>query len=63
MKLINSFLKEKNMSKDFNHDLEAVANMDNWLQILGTKDPKKVASLYAKDSTFLPTVSGDFKRG
>ena len=51
------------MSEDYNHGLEAKINMDNWLQTLGTKDPEQVAVLYIEDATFLPTVSGDFKRG
>lgn len=41
----------------------AKANMSLWLETLGTKDPKKVAAIYTEDATFLPTVSGDFKRG
>ncbi|MFZ2975571.1 MAG: SgcJ/EcaC family oxidoreductase [Candidatus Moraniibacteriota bacterium] len=35
----------------------------NWNESLQTKDPQKVAALYSKDCTFLPTVSPEFKRG
>lgn len=41
----------------------AKANMSRWLNSLEMKDPKRVAMLYADNATFLPTVSGDFKRG
>lgn len=41
----------------------AKINMSQWLSSLETKDPQKVAELYAENATFLPTVSGDFKRG
>ncbi len=39
------------------------ANMALWLKTLETKDSKKVAKLYLENATFLPTVSGEFKRG
>ena len=38
-------------------------NFAKWAETLLTKDPKKVAELYAEDSTFLPTVSSEFKKG
>lgn len=38
-------------------------NFKTWNDALQTKDPKKVAELYSDDSTFLPTMSGDFKFG
>lgn len=41
----------------------AQANMKKWLDVLGTKDPKQVAELYSEGNLFLPTVSGDFKKG
>ncbi len=41
----------------------AKQNMDTWLETLLTKDPKQVAKMYSEDNTFLPTVSGDFKKG
>lgn len=41
----------------------AKKNMLLWLETLETKDAKKVAVLYTEDATFLPTVSGEFKRG
>ncbi|MDD4900900.1 MAG: SgcJ/EcaC family oxidoreductase [Patescibacteria group bacterium] len=34
-----------------------------WNQALETGDQKKVAELYAESATFLPTVSGEFKKG
>ena|SRR3990167_9239447 len=41
----------------------AEANFSRWNEALLTRDPQRVAALYAVDATFLPTVSGDFKRG
>ncbi len=38
-------------------------NFATWNQALLTKDPAKVAELYTADNTFLPTVSGEFKKG
>lgn len=38
-------------------------NFSKWKDALQTKNPKKVAALYAENSTFLPTVSGEFKKG
>jgi uncharacterized protein (TIGR02246 family) len=32
---------------------------DDWNQALATKDPEKVASLYAHDAVLLPTVSNE----
>ncbi len=45
--------------------MEAIAyeNFKRWNDALQTKDPKKVAELYTEDATFLPTLSGEFKRG
>jgi len=34
-----------------------------WAELLKTKDPKKVAGIYSEDSTFLPTLSSEFKKG
>lgn len=34
-----------------------------WNSALQTKNPETVAKLYGTDATFLPTVSGEFKRG
>ena len=34
-----------------------------WENSLATKDQNKVAGLYSDDATFLPTVSGEFKKG
>ncbi|HOZ36821.1 MAG TPA: SgcJ/EcaC family oxidoreductase [bacterium] len=41
----------------------ALANFTKWADSLLTKDPKEVSKLYAPDATFLPTVSGEFKKG
>ena len=41
----------------------AQENFISWNNALQTGDPKKVAEFYADDATFLPTVSGEFKRG
>ena len=41
----------------------AKTNMQIWLDTLLKKDPKQVAQMYSEDNTFLPTVSGDFKKG
>ncbi len=38
-------------------------NFKRWAESLKTKNPQEVASLYAEDATFLPTVSPDFKIG
>lgn len=38
-------------------------NFSKWKNALQAKYPKKVAELYAENSTFLPTVSGEFKKG
>ncbi|MFH2136479.1 MAG: SgcJ/EcaC family oxidoreductase [Patescibacteria group bacterium] len=45
--------------------LEGIAkqNFKTWSESLTTKDPKAVAELYTSDATFLPTVSGEFKKG
>lgn len=34
---------------------------DDWNQALATKDPEKVASLYAHDAVLLPTVSNEVR--
>ena len=45
--------------------LEEVAkrNMAVWLATLKTKNPEEVSRLYAEKHTFLPTVSGKFRKG
>ena len=55
----------ENKKGDPNMELKEIVrrNFETWADSLKTKDPKKVAELYSKDSTFLPTVSGEFKRG
>jgi uncharacterized protein (TIGR02246 family) len=42
---------------------EANKNFSIWSKTLLTRDPARVAELYTDDSTFLPTVSGEFKKG
>lgn len=41
----------------------ARANFAIWNDALKTGDAKKVATLYAETSTFLPTLNGEFKKG
>ena len=41
----------------------AKQNFETWGESLTTKNPKAVAELYTSDATFLPTVSGEFKKG
>jgi len=41
----------------------AKQNFTSWNDALKTGDLKKVAALYSNDATFLPTVSGEFKKG
>jgi len=41
----------------------AEENFAQWNTALQTGNPDKVAALYAADATFLPTVSGEFKKG
>ncbi len=50
---------------DKNKDIKEVAknNYDKWGAALLEKDPEIVAKLYSDESTFLPTVSPDFKKG
>lgn len=38
-------------------------NFDAWNKALQTGDATQVAGLYTKETTFLPTMSGDFKKG
>jgi len=46
-------------------EMEALAraNFERWNDALQTRDARIVAALYSEDATFLPTVSGEFKRG
>jgi len=46
-------------------DIKEIANKNFvlWNEALQTRDAKKVAALYTLDATFLPTVSGEFKKG
>jgi len=41
----------------------AKQNFEKWNGLLQTKNPEEVAKLYTEDSTFLPTMSSDFKFG
>ena len=38
-------------------------NMNLWLETVKNGNPKEVSQMYSEDSFFLPTVSGDFKKG
>lgn len=53
------------MTNTPNQELLSIAreNFKKWNTSLQTKDPMVVAELYTIDSTFLPTVSGEFKKG
>lgn len=46
-------------------DMETVAaeNFARWNDALRTLDPETVAALYTEDTSFLPTLSPDFKHG
>jgi len=56
---------ETNQERREKTDMEKIAgeNFALWAKALLTKDPAKVAKLYAGDNTFLPTMSPDFKQG
>ena len=41
----------------------ARTNFERWNASLATGDAKNVSALYTQDATFLPTVSGEFKKG
>jgi len=41
----------------------ASENMSSWLELVKSGDVDKISAMYTDDATFLPTVSGDFKRG
>ena len=41
----------------------ASKNFGIWNDALQIRNPKEVAALYTADATFLPTVSGEFKKG
>lgn len=53
---------EKTKNPEGNLEI-ARENFKKWNDLLQTKDPKKVAELYADEATFLPTMSGKFKSG
>jgi uncharacterized protein (TIGR02246 family) len=44
-------------------DQIAAANFAKWNALLQTRDAAQVAALYSEDATFLPTLSGEFKKG
>ena len=50
-------------NQEVNIEKIAEKNAVLWKEALLSKDPKKVAELYAEDNTFLPTMSPDFKKG
>ncbi len=49
-------------SNDINPEL-VTANQDKWASSLLSKKPEQVATLYSAEATFLPTASGEFKKG
>lgn len=49
--------------KEMTFEEIAKENFVLWESSLLTRDPKKVAELYADGATFLPTVSPKFKKG
>ncbi len=55
-------LETANLEKESAKDIAQI-NFSRWNETLLTKDPAKVAELYAEKATFLPTVSGEFKKG
>ena len=57
VKQIVMSLEEKNKEQI------ARENFAFWNNALLSCDPKKVAELYTQDATFLPTMSGEFKKG
>ena len=38
-------------------------NFQKWMEALKTRNPNEVSNLYSGNSTFLPTVSSEFKKG
>lgn len=56
-------LISNDLENEVNFNQIAAKNFQRWNDSLQIGDPKKVAEIYADDATFLPTVSGDFKRG
>lgn len=59
----NLLRKQKGLQAKTDFVRVADENFTKWNELLQTNDPKQVANLYAEDATFLPTVSGDFKKG
>jgi len=55
----------KNIDATQENKWEKIAqeNFSMWNNAVETKNPEKVAELYAENATFLPTVSEDFKKG
>ena len=41
----------------------AKKNFNKWIELVRAGNSKNIAELYSKDTTFLPTVSPEFKRG
>lgn len=58
-------MMEEAVSTERETAAESVAeeNFTRWNDALRTLDPEAVAALYARDNSFLPTLSPDFKRG
>lgn len=57
------YQKEEGMEVDENMKRIVKENFNRWNNALLTGDAEAVANLYSKKSTFLPTVSSEFKKG
>lgn len=55
--------KQNRLESETDFEKIATENFSRWKESLKMGDPQQVANLYAEDATFLPTTSGDFKKG
>ncbi len=55
--------KQNGLESETGLEKIATENFSRWNELLKTGDPQQVADLYTENATFLPTVSGDFKKG
>ena len=60
-----SFISSSEMEDSRELAMEKIAreNFTRWNETLLTLEADRVADLYTEDATFLPTVSGEFKKG
>ena len=63
--MFNETNREGMMEKGMEVELKelAASNFSAWNQALLSCDPKRVASLYANDASFLPTLNSELKAG